>query len=269
MFEFVHWNTFGVLLLAGLLGAISVIPLNRSVLDDDTSSQKNSATSSTASLLEGIEQVLTYAVIISVALICGFFAIERLGIMGAPIVEMWVAGDVQQTQFSTFLAPVLAGLVIGTLLSPLSLFQSKDMRVDFYKITLWKCLIAGIFHGGIFEELLFRWGILSLLAWLITVTLGSAGSPTPDGVFWVANLMSALLFGVAHLPGSATAAPLTPIMAILVVSLNVLVGLVCGYFFWTKGIEAAIVAHMFFHIGLQPSSAILRCLFNGKSRKGQ
>ena len=262
MVEFVSWNIFGVLLLAGLIGAISLIPLNRSVLDTNTSVENNSKNLFTKSQLELISQIITYAVVISAALFGGFFVIERFGIQGAPILDMWLAGDVRQTHFSSFLIPGLAGFVMGAMLSPLSLYKAKETRIDFYEIALWKRLIAGVFHGGISEEILFRWGILSCLALLITFIVGGDSSPTTDGVFWAANLISALLFGTAHLPGSAAAAPLTPVMVILIVSLNILVGLVCGYFFWVKGIEAAIVTHIFFHIGMQPSSAFLRRVTN-------
>lgn len=262
---FVNWQVFAALLVAGLVGVLSVIPLNNSVLNSDPNARNESAKLSNVWLLERAQQLGIYIIVLSAVLLGGFFFIDQLGIEGAPLVEMWVAGHIEKTQFSTLILPALSGFVIGAMLSPMTLYESKDMRIDFYKIALWKRLLAGVFHGGIVEEILFRWCLLSLLAWGITLIVGANDLGAGDSIFWAANIGAALLFGLGHLPGSVAAAPLTAAGALVVVSSNALVGLLCGYFFWTQGIEAAIAAHVFTHFGLQPSNALLRRLFRRTS----
>ncbi len=97
---------------------------------------------------------------------------------------------------------------------------------------------SSAFYGGIIEEILLRWGLLAGLAALFR----RAGNPG----FWLANLLSALLFGAGHLPAVASVgvALTAPIVA-YVIAANALAGLCCGWLFRSRGLEAAMVAHGF------------------------
>ena len=98
---------------------------------------------------------------------------------------------------------------------------------------------SSAFYGGIVEEILLRWGLLSALAALFK-KLGT----TPVATFWCANAFSALLFGAGHLPAVAMlGVALTPLVIAYVVLANALAGLVCGWLFWKRGLETAMVAH--------------------------
>ena len=61
--------------------------------------------------------------------------------------------------------------------------------------------------------------------------------------FWISNVIVALIFGAAHLPAAASLMPLTPIVVSAIVLLNAGAGAVFGYLAWTRGLEAAMVAH--------------------------
>jgi membrane protease YdiL (CAAX protease family) len=100
------------------------------------------------------------------------------------------------------------------------------------------------FYGGITEEILLRLFMLSLLAWI-----GRFASRTPEGrpgvrVLWVANVLAAILFGLGHLPATAAAGlPLDVLVITRAVVLNGLAGIVFGWFYWTFGLEAAMLSH--------------------------
>jgi membrane protease YdiL (CAAX protease family) len=98
---------------------------------------------------------------------------------------------------------------------------------------------SSAFYGGIVEELLLRWGLLAAFAALFK-KLGA----NPLATFWCANASSALVFGAGHLPAVAMlGAALTPLVIGYVVLANALAGLVCGWLFWRRGLETAMVAH--------------------------
>ena len=62
-------------------------------------------------------------------------------------------------------------------------------------------------------------------------------------------VLSALVFGLAHLPVVATAVGPLPASAAAYVTLaNAAFGLVAGYLFWRHGLEAAIIAHVAAHL---------------------
>jgi len=64
----------------------------------------------------------------------------------------------------------------------------------------------------------------------------------------------AILFALGHIPATrALAGNITPLLLARALVLNVPVGLICGWLFWRKGIEAAIIGHfvadLVYHVG--------------------
>jgi membrane protease YdiL (CAAX protease family) len=63
----------------------------------------------------------------------------------------------------------------------------------------WKGLLAS-FYDGIAEEVLLRLFMMSFLVWLgCFLSKTAQGKPTA-AVFWTANILAAVLFGLGHLP---------------------------------------------------------------------
>lgn len=87
-----------------------------------------------------------------------------------------------------------------------------------------------------------RLGVMTFLVWLGT-RIVRKNVPTP-AVLWAAVVVTALLFGVAHLPATATIWPLTPLVVTRALLLNGLGGLVFGWLYWKQGLVAAMVAHL-------------------------
>jgi hypothetical protein len=110
----------------------------------------------------------------------------------------------------------------------------------------WRGFLAS-FYGAFDEEILMRLGLLSLLALLfrtIDRLLGAdAGVVLPRGVFWAANIVTTLLFGLGHLPATAAITPLTGALVIRAVALNGAAGLVFGWLYRRFGLEWAMASH--------------------------
>lgn len=110
-----------------------------------------------------------------------------------------------------------------------------------------------LLYGGITEELLLRWGLMAPVAWLIwrgRVRLGIFTESPSDGTMWAAVVVSAVLFGIGHLPALAASFELTPALVVRTVVLNTIGGLGFGWLFWRRSLETAMVAHMMFHVVL-------------------
>ncbi len=129
--------------------------------------------------------------------------------------------------------------------------------------------ITRFLYGGFTEELLLRWGFMTFLVWAAwrlfqrlppprqTKRLppllrpeGSQGRPKP--VWFVgAIVVSALVFGIGHLPiASMLAGGLTLPLVTYVITGNSIFGIVAGFLYWRRGLEAAIIAHMTAHLVL-------------------
>jgi hypothetical protein len=106
----------------------------------------------------------------------------------------------------------------------------------------WKGFLAS-FYGGIAEEIQLRLLVMSLLAWLGSfINKTTEGKPT-GVVFWSANILAAILFGLGHLPATANIIPLTPLVIIRAIVLNGLAGVAFGWLYWKRGLESAMISH--------------------------
>jgi hypothetical protein len=109
---------------------------------------------------------------------------------------------------------------------------------------LWRPVPAGFwtrassaFYGGIVEETLMRWGVLTAL-FALARRIGVREA------FWPSNVAAALVFGALHLPSLAFARiPLTGAVIAHVLLGNLLAGVVFGWMFRRRGLEGAMVAH--------------------------
>jgi membrane protease YdiL (CAAX protease family) len=110
-------------------------------------------------------------------------------------------------------------------------------------------LVSGLLYGGIAEEIMLRWGVLSFFAWAAW-RLFQRGKGVPSrAAMWTSIVLAALLFGAGHLPAAAALAPLDSVLVLRVISLNALGGLFFGWLFWRYHLEAAMLAHASAHMG--------------------
>jgi membrane protease YdiL (CAAX protease family) len=141
------------------------------------------------------------------------------------------------------IAGVLGGLLlfVSLWLSPAAIAGLQDQFSP--------PLYARMLYGGITEEVLLRWGLMTAFTWLAwRYVQGKRGAVNP-GLTWLAIAVSALLFGVGHLPvASYLIGSLNGPVVVFVVGLNATFGLLFGWLFWRRGLESAMVAHAVTHL---------------------
>jgi len=114
------------------------------------------------------------------------------------------------------------------------------------KPSAWQGFLA-CFYGALDEEILMRLGVLSLLALAFRALARMRGQnrelALPTSVFWAANIVAAVLFGLGHLPATAALAPLSVALVVRAVVLNGTAGLVFGELYRRYGLEWAMTSH--------------------------
>ena len=98
--------------------------------------------------------------------------------------------------------------------------------------------LALAFESSVLEEVVFRLFTMSAIAWLAGRLIRSPGVTLLTSVF-----LSAILFGLAHLPAWLAAAPPTAPLIAAVIFLNGIGGGVFGWVFWRWGLPYAIICH--------------------------
>jgi hypothetical protein len=107
---------------------------------------------------------------------------------------------------------------------------------------------AKLLYGGITEELMLRWGFMTLVIWLLWRS-GQRGSGVPSAaVAWLGIGISALIFGIGHLPAaSALFGGLSASVVAYVVAGNAAFGIIAGWLYARFGLESAMIAHALTH----------------------
>lgn len=109
-------------------------------------------------------------------------------------------------------------------------------------------IIGGLLVGGIIEEVMLRLFLMSLITLIIYKLVYKNKEEIPAKVYIIANIMSALLFAVGHLPGTAAMTTLTPVIIIRCMLLNGAFGLGFGYLYRKYGIGYAMISHGLCHL---------------------
>ena len=109
-------------------------------------------------------------------------------------------------------------------------------------------MISCLTYGGVLEEIMMRWFLMSLLAFIIWKLFFKKEQSVPKGMLIGVNIVVALLFAAGHLPTTATTMGITPLILVRCFSLNSLAGLICGHLYTKHGIQYAMLSHAGFHI---------------------
>jgi hypothetical protein len=110
-------------------------------------------------------------------------------------------------------------------------------------------LYARMLYGGLTEEVLLRWGLMTVFTWLAWRLVQGRRGPVNPALIWLAIAVSAVIFGVGHLPvASYLIGSLNGPVVSFVVGVNAAFGVLFGWLFWRRGLESAMIAHAMTHL---------------------
>lgn len=195
------------------------------------------------------------AVIVSVAVLVGVALAPKVG-LSSPVAEAAASGGNLVSAYKPQIIPGIVGglaggvaiVLIGVVSKP---FLSPEVVARIGEFGKVLPLPTRLLYGGITEEILLRWGLMTLLVWTAW-RLFQKGQGSPKPAFFVsAILISSLVFGIGHLPVAFMLFP-EPMLALtlFVIVGNSAFGLIAGYLYWKKGLESAMLAHALTHIVL-------------------
>ncbi len=245
----INWRVFFILWVAAILASIAVLPY---VLELQGSAIETMDLPISLPALIAV-QIVQGAVLFAIIIFAGMLFAGRVG-LGTPILDSVARSESVSDKvrailpLSVGLGVVASLLIIGMdlILQPALLKEIGDsanaLNLQNAQPAVWKGFLAS-FYGGIAEEILLRLFVMSLLAWLGRfVNKTQEGKPT-SVVFWTANILAAILFGLGHLPATAMLIPLTPLVITRAILLNGIGGVIFGWLYWKRGLESAMVAH--------------------------
>jgi hypothetical protein len=167
-----------------------------------------------------------------------FAILTLLGLLASDAIKLSISSSNPAILTSAMIGIVASIVLISIEVIIFRPYLPPALQESKHDIALWKRFLA-CFYGGISEEILTRLFLVSGMTWLISQI---TQQPT-DATVGYAIVLSALIFGIGHLPATVALTKLTPIVIIRALVLNGLIGIVFGWIFWTNGLVATMVAH--------------------------
>jgi hypothetical protein len=252
-----NWKALLVLLAMVIVAVPIAIPFSLTMQESNMAEVEQQLTEYGSSIpvwLLIVLDVLVDSAIIAILGALGLLMASRIG-LGMPFIEGWTNKQPIWHRLPKVLAiAIIAGLVAGLVMIAVdswgfgprmqTIIESDSVTLsEGIKPPAWQGFLVSI-SAGITEEAMFRLFILTLIAWLgHFISRREDGRPTL-AVLWIANLVAAVVFGLAHLPATQTIGlPITPFMIIRAITLNGLIGLMFGWLYWRFGLGSAMAAH--------------------------
>lgn len=197
--------------------------------------------------LIGLAGLLQSGLLLALAVWAGVALAAPLGLR-APVFEAAATRRRIVPEFwSQALPGIITGVPAGLLLFLFTRFSPREIaelagRYD-------PPLFARVLYGGITEEVLLRWGVMTGMTWLAWRFLQHRRDVVRPTYMWLAIVLSALVFGLGHLPvAHFLLGGFTPSILFWVISANTSFGVLFGWLFWRRGLESAMVAHAMTHL---------------------
>lgn len=245
---------FALLWTAGFGGALSFLLVDVSVLLGALPAATAAELPLSPMLLKVLSVVQT-SVLLALAVLAGVRLAPKVG-LHAPVAKALVHGGSIGSALRPQLLPgLVGGLAGGAAIAGIWLvskpFLSERFVTRGVEFTRALPLPTRLSYGGVTEELLLRWGMMTFLLWVFWRVF-QKGQGAPRRRWVVASTVGAsVLFGAGHLPIAwLLNQGLTPALVAYAVCANSAFGLVAGWLYWRKGLESAGIAHMVVHLVL-------------------
>lgn len=195
----------------------------------------------------------TILLLISVTI--GVLLYDKVGFK-LPIIERVISKNKTPKSSELLKYGIIGGLISGLLIVVVAISFQPILPTEFVEMgeKFKPPLITKFLYGGLTEEILIRFGVMTFVVWLLFKIVGKKIAL----IYWLGILISSIIFGLGHLPITFLLVdnPTTALFMYIIFG-NAIGGIVFGWLYWKKGLETAMIAHIFSHIILTLGENIL------------
>jgi hypothetical protein len=231
-----------ILFVLGLLGVLSMLTMDIPLPEEAEAELKKYFTSGQMKLV----LLINPTIMLLAATFVGTFLYKRAN-LSVPIIER-LLGSKQKIDVMNILSyGAVGGILSGILLTLVSVLFNPILPTEFLELgeSLKPTLAARFLYGGLTEEVLMRFGLMTFLVW-VTSKIFKDLNPL---VYWIGIILAALVFAVGHFPIAFHAVGTPSSMLLLYILIgNTIGGVIFGWLYWKKGLESAFIAHILAHV---------------------
>ena len=234
-----------ILAFLGFIGTASLLTMDMPLPAEVEATLKESLTATQIKLL----LLINPAILVIAAVVLGTIFYQKVNLR-VPAIEKWLGIREESVDFSGIIKSGIGGGIISGVLVVFVVLLFKPMMLDEYELlseSLRLNLAVRFLYGGITEEILLRFGLMTFLVWLSSKVLKG----TKPAVYWVGIVLASILFAIGHFPAVYGVIEQPSLLLLSYVLLgNTIGGLIFGWLYWKKGLESAFLAHIFLHVVL-------------------
>ena len=236
-------NPNALLFILGFLGIISMVPLIPELL-----ALQSEPLTISVEMLQVISVIQSSVLLLFMVWLGAVFS-KKVGLASPVAFALSNSKGVYKALKPQLIPAFIGGVIGGIILSIISGYLPTEfLSVAGAFVPPW---YTKVLYGGITEELLVRWGLMSFIVWGLYRLTQTSGSVIKSHNYILAIIVSALIFGMGHLPiVFALASDITFYLVTYIVMANAAFGFIAGYLYWKYGLECAIGAHMMTHMTL-------------------
>ena len=247
----VKTRRFLILWLAGMAGVVSFLLVDLNALIEMITLPEGTELPTITPLFK-VASLIQPSVLLALGVLAGVAFAPRVG-LSAPVADAIAERtDIWKAVRPQIVPGIIGGIAGGLLILLIGyvsrFYLSADVVQKIDDFSALMPLLTKVLYGGITEELLLRWGFMTILVWIAWRVFQKRGTPRPM-FFILAIVFSSLVFALGHLPLAYLLFPgMDLTLAVFVITANSVFGLIAGFLYWKKGLECAILAHMVAHV---------------------
>lgn len=233
----INWKIFTILLVLSLISVICIFPYVLTV-QSEVLSQINIPIEQIF-----VAQFVQSIILFSITIFFGLNFTKKINFQ-LPLFETIVKKENFKSVLKNILGnSIIFGIITAVVIYALDfLFAVMGVSISTHQslAPAWQTLLAA-FYGGITEEILMRLFLMTFLIW-VSMKISKRNQPTRVGIL-ISMVLAAIIFGLGHLPITASLAKIDALVVSRAIVLNGIGGVIFGWLFWKKGLESAIIAH--------------------------
>lgn len=233
-----------LLFILGFLGVLSILPLVPQLLELQTEKPPMPLwVIQTVSVIQS--SVLLFIMVWLGAVFSKKVALTS-PVIQAAVESKNICKEIKPQIVPAFLGGIAGGIFLVIFFNAVSTYLPPEFIIAGEKLAPpW---YTKILYGGITEEILIRWGLMSFFVWVFYRITQKKNTEVKTYNYILGIIISSLVFGTGHLPVAFALSPevTTYFIAYIIVG-NAAFGFIAGYLFWKRGLECAIGAHMLAH----------------------
>ena len=193
--------------------------------------------------------LLNPSVLLLISIIIGTLLYDKVGLK-VPTLSSVLKIEEPEIKFTEQIKYGIGlGLLAGILITLVAGIFQSSLPHEFLELgkKIKVTPLARFLYGGLTEELLMRYGFMTLMVWVVYKITKKLNPAT----YWTGILLAGLLFALGHFPVvfQAVSEPSLSLLTYVLIG-NSLAGIFFGYLYWKKGLEAAFIAHIFAHVAM-------------------